>query len=81
MRILRLDLCLADDVEAQTWFVYPLTQVESNYERFFRAIREGASLEPSFAHAADSRRGPVSSGQRYGFGPEPTHSQTVENSR
>lgn len=56
MRISRLDVCLGDDVETQTWRVYPLTPVESNYERFIRAIREGATLEPSFAHAANLQR-------------------------
>lgn len=56
MRIPRLDVCLGDDVETQTWRVYPLTAVESNYERFIRALRQGETLEPSFAHAANLQR-------------------------
>jgi predicted dehydrogenase len=56
MRIPRLDVCLGDDVETQTWRVYPLTAVESNYERFIRALRQGETLEPSFAHAAHLQR-------------------------
>ena len=56
MRIPRLDVCLGDDIETQTWRVYPLTPVESNYERFIRAIRQGETLEPSFAHATNLQR-------------------------
>jgi len=56
MRIPRLDVCLGDDIDTQTWRVYPLSPVESNYERFIRAIRQGENLEPSFAHAANLQR-------------------------
>jgi predicted dehydrogenase len=56
MRIPRLDVCMGDDVETQSWRVYPLTPVESNYERFIRALRQGETLEPSFAHAATLQR-------------------------
>jgi predicted dehydrogenase len=56
LRIPRLDVCLGEDVETQTWRVYPLTPVETNYERFIRAVRTGETLEPSFAHAANLQR-------------------------
>lgn len=56
MRIPRLDVCLSDDVETQTWRVYPLKSTETNYERFVRALRHGEQLEPSFAHAANLQR-------------------------
>lgn len=56
LRIPRLDVCLGEDIETQTWRYYPLTPVESNYERFIRALRLGETLEPSFAHAAKLQR-------------------------
>lgn len=56
LRIPRLDVCLGDDIETQTWRVYPLSPVESNYERFIRALRQGETLEPSFAYAANLQR-------------------------
>lgn len=56
LRIPRLDVCLGEDVETHTWRHFPLTQVETNYERFIRAVRQGETLEPSFAHAANLQR-------------------------
>lgn len=56
LRIPRLDVCMGDDIESQNWRVYPLTPVETNYERFVRAVRQGETLEPSFAHAANLQR-------------------------
>ena len=55
-RIPRLDVCLGDDVDTQTWQQYPLKPVETNYQRFIRAVRQGETLEPSFAHAANLQR-------------------------
>jgi predicted dehydrogenase len=56
LRVAQLDACLGEDIETQTWRPYPLPVVESNYERFIRAIRQGETLEPSFAHAANLQR-------------------------
>jgi predicted dehydrogenase len=56
LRIPSLQVCLGEDVETQTWRHYPLTPVETNYERFIRAIRQGKTLDPSFAHAANLQR-------------------------
>lgn len=56
MRIPSLQVCLGEDIETQTWRPYPLSPVETNYERFIRAIRQGQTLEPSFAHAANLQR-------------------------
>jgi predicted dehydrogenase len=56
MRIPRLDVCLGEDIETHSWRHHPLTPVETNYERFIRAIRQGETLEPSFAHAANLQR-------------------------
>lgn len=55
-RIPRLEVCLGEDIETQTWRPYPLGPVETNYERFIRAIRQGDTLEPSFAHATNLQR-------------------------
>jgi predicted dehydrogenase len=56
LRISRLEVCVGEDVETQTWRSYPLAPVETNYERFIRALRQGETLEPSFAHAANLQR-------------------------
>jgi hypothetical protein len=56
LRIPRLDVCMGDDVETQTWRLYPLTPVASNYDRFVQALRQGETFEPSFAHAANLQR-------------------------
>lgn len=56
LRIPSLQVCLGEDIQTQTWRHFPLTPVETNYERFIRAIRQGETLEPSFAHAANLQR-------------------------
>jgi predicted dehydrogenase len=56
LRIPLLNVCLGEDIETHTWRCYPLTPVETNYERFIRALRQGETLEPSFAHAAKLQR-------------------------
>jgi predicted dehydrogenase len=56
LRIPQLNVCLGEDIETQTWRHYPLVPVETNYERFIRAVRHGETLEPSFAHAANLQR-------------------------
>lgn len=55
-RISQLRACIGPDLETQTWREVPLEPVESNYERFIRAIRQGETLEPSFGHAANLQR-------------------------
>lgn len=56
LRIPQLNVCLGEDIETQTWRHFPLTPVETNYERFIRAVRQGETLEPSFVHAANLQR-------------------------
>lgn len=56
MRVPQLKACLGDDIHTQTWRVCPLSPIEDNYERFIRAVRQGETLEPSFAHAANLQR-------------------------
>jgi len=48
--------CLGEDLHTQTWREIEVPPVETNYERFVRAIREGHTLEPSFAHATDLQK-------------------------
>jgi predicted dehydrogenase len=55
-RVSRLRACLGEDRHTQTWTEIALEPVETNYQRFIRAIREGQTLEPSFAHAANLQR-------------------------
>lgn len=55
-RISHLRACLGRDIETHSWRDIPLDPVESNYERFIRAIRQGETLEPSFGHAANLQR-------------------------
>jgi predicted dehydrogenase len=55
-RLSELRACLGPDLDTHTWRDVPLEPVESNYERFIRAIRQGETLEPSFAHAANLQR-------------------------
>ncbi len=47
---------VATNAETRTWTDVPLEPVESNYQRFARAVRAGRTLEPSFAHAANLQR-------------------------
>jgi predicted dehydrogenase len=55
-RVSRLRACLGDDRHSQAWTELPLEPVETNYQRFIRAVHEGHTLEPSFGHAANLQR-------------------------
>lgn len=56
LRVSRLRACLGDNINTQTWEEIELAPVETNYQRFIRALQEGQTLEPSFAHAANLQR-------------------------
>lgn len=56
LRISRLKACLGEDLHTQTWKEIPLDPMETNYQRFIRAVRAGETLEPSFGHAANLQR-------------------------
>ncbi len=49
-------VCLREDIESQTWREIDAGAVETNYQRFIRAVRDGRSLDPDFAHAANLQR-------------------------
>jgi predicted dehydrogenase len=55
-RVSRLRACLGEARHTQDWTEIPLDPVETNYERFIRAVREKHTLEPSFHHAANLQR-------------------------
>jgi predicted dehydrogenase len=55
-RVSSLRVCLGEDRQTRTWTDVALDPVETNYQRFARAVREGRTLEPSFAHAANLQR-------------------------
>ena len=47
-----LRTCLGKDVEKGLWRDVACKPVETNYQRFARAVKTGHTLEPSFRHAA-----------------------------
>lgn len=51
-----LRACLGEDVHTATWRELPLTPVDTNYQRFVAAVRNGATLEPSFRRAANIQK-------------------------
>ncbi len=55
-RVSRLRACLGEARHTQNWAEIPLDPVETNYQRFIRAVRESVTLEPSFEHAANLQR-------------------------
>lgn len=55
-RVSRLRACLGEDRHTQTWHDVEAPPVETNYQGFIRAVREGRTLEPTFAHAANLQR-------------------------
>lgn len=51
-----LRACVGDAVERGVWEDVSVAPVETNYQRFVAAVRAGATLEPSFRHAAELQR-------------------------
>jgi predicted dehydrogenase len=47
-----LRACLGADLDTATWRDIPFDPVETNYQRFVAAVREGKTKEPSFRRAA-----------------------------
>jgi predicted dehydrogenase len=77
-RVSHLRVCLGEDRHTQTWTEIPLEPIETNYQRFIRAIREGQTIEPSFAHAARLQR---LLDQALGSAPPPTGARELEAHR
>ena len=48
-----LRICGGEDVHTQLWREVVPDPVQTNYERFVAAVRDGATVEPSFRRAAD----------------------------
>lgn len=47
---------IGDDIETATWRDIDAGQVETNYQRFARAVADGIALQPDFRHAANLQR-------------------------
>jgi len=47
-----LRACIGEDVHTATWRDIEFEPVETNYQRFVKAVRDGKTLEPSFRRAA-----------------------------
>lgn len=51
-----LRACLGADVEKGDWKPIDCKPVETNYQRFAKAVKSGKTLEPSFRHAANIQK-------------------------
>jgi len=51
-----LRACLGADVRNGDWVEVACAPVETNYQRFARAVAAGQTLEPSFRRAADMQK-------------------------
>lgn len=51
-----LRACLGEDVHTATWRDIPFDPVETNYQRFAKAVRAGKTQEPSFRRAANIQK-------------------------
>ncbi|WP_205927949.1 Gfo/Idh/MocA family protein [Rhizobium terricola] len=51
-----LRACLKEDVEKAIWQEIPVEPVETNYQKFVAAIRDGHGQQPDFRHAANLQR-------------------------
>ncbi|MEQ1899697.1 MAG: Gfo/Idh/MocA family oxidoreductase [Devosia sp.] len=52
----KLLVCLGADVETGVWKPMEADPVETNYQRFAKAVATGKTLEPSFRHAANLQK-------------------------
>jgi predicted dehydrogenase len=51
-----LRACLGNDLDTATWRDIPVDPVQTNYQRFAAAVRDGKTLEPSFRRAANIQK-------------------------
>ena len=51
-----LKVCLGADYETATWSDRDAPAVETNYERFAKAVKKGSTVEPSFRRAAEMQK-------------------------
>ncbi len=52
----KLRVCLGPDADTGTWQEMEVAPVETNYQRFAKAVKTGKTLEPSFRHAANLQK-------------------------
>ncbi len=52
----KLRVCLGSDIETGSWEEVSVPEVETNYQRFAKAVKTGKNLEPSFRHAANLQK-------------------------
>ena len=52
----RLRVCLGANAETGTWEEVAVPPVETNYQRFAKAVKTGKNIEPSFRHAANLQK-------------------------
>ncbi|MEO5807809.1 Gfo/Idh/MocA family oxidoreductase [Devosia sp.] len=52
----RLLTCLGPDAETGTWTEMECDPVPTNYERFYAAVQDGKTAEPSFRHATNLQK-------------------------
>ena len=52
----KLLVCSGEDAETGTWKEIAVEPVETNYQRFVKAVRAGKAMEPTFRHAANLQR-------------------------
>lgn len=48
--------CTGEDIETPVWRDLEVEPVETNYQRFARAVGDGVGSEPNFSHAANLQR-------------------------
>jgi predicted dehydrogenase len=51
-----LRACVGEDAEPPLWRDVAVEPVQTNYQRFVAAVKAGASLDPTFRHAANLQR-------------------------
>lgn len=51
-----LRACLGDDLQTGTWIDVPTPEIQTNYQRFIEAIRNGSAEQPDFARGATLQR-------------------------
>jgi len=52
----KLLVCSGEDAETGTWKEVAVEPVETNYQRFAKAVAQGKTMEPSFRHAANIQK-------------------------
>lgn len=51
-----LNVCLGEDLHTATWKSIEVPEVETNYQKFAKAVKAGKSIDPTFRHAAELQK-------------------------